>query len=44
MSGHQHRYTDPDDINNVRKHIGYLKLKHDISKTVQWKLKQQSPI
>ena len=43
MSGRQNRYTDPNDINNVRKHSGYLKLKHDIDKTVQWNLHQQSP-
>ena len=44
MSGRQNRYIDPNDINNIRKHSGYLKLKHDIGKTVQWKRQQQSPI
>ena len=44
MSGDQNRYINPNDINNMRKHSDYLKLKHDIDKTVQWILRQRSPI
>ena len=44
MSGHQNRYIDPNDINNVRKHNGHFKLKRDMSKTIQWNLQEQSLI
>ena len=36
-------YTNLNDIDNMRKHSDYLKLKHDIGNIVEWILQRQSP-